>query len=61
MKHNFKKAWINHLAWEICPAFIKYWASLVAQMVTNPPAMQETQVQSLGWEDPPGKGKGNSL
>ena len=21
-------------------------------MVTNPPAMQETQVQSLGWEDP---------
>ena len=27
-------------------------ASLVAQMVKNPPAMQETQVQSLGWEDP---------
>ena len=27
-------------------------ASLVAQMVTNMPAMQETQVQSLGWEDP---------
>ena len=27
------------------------WASLVAQMVKNPPAMQETQVQSLGWED----------
>ena len=29
-----------------------YWASLVAQMVKNPPAMQETWVQSLGWEDP---------
>ena len=26
-------------------------ASLVAQMVKNPPAMQETRVQSLGWED----------
>ena len=25
---------------------------LVAQMVKNLPAMQETQVQSLGWEDP---------
>ena len=28
------------------------WASLVAQMVKNLPAIQETQVQSLGWEDP---------
>ena len=28
------------------------WASLVAQMVNNPPATQETWVQSLGWEDP---------
>ena len=27
-------------------------ASLVAQMVKNPPAIQETQVQSLGQEDP---------
>ena len=26
--------------------------SLVAQMVKNLPAMQETQVLSLGWEDP---------
>ena len=31
-------------------------ASLVVQMVKNPPAMQETQVQSLGWEDPLEKG-----
>ena len=29
-----------------------YWASLVAQTVKNPPAMQETLVQPLGWEDP---------
>ena len=28
------------------------WASLVAQMVKNLPAMQLTQVQSLSWEDP---------
>ena len=33
------------------------WASLVAQLVKNPPAMQETWVQSLGWEDPLEKGK----
>ena len=31
-------------------------ASLVAQMVKNPPAMWETWVQSLGWEDPLEKG-----
>ena len=34
-----------------------YRAFLVAQMVKNPPAMQETQVQSLGWEDSLEKGK----
>ena len=28
------------------------WSSLVAQMVKNLPVMQETWVQSLGWEDP---------
>ena len=28
----------------------------MAQMVKNPPAMQETRVQSLGWEDPLEKG-----
>ena len=27
------------------------WASLVAQLVKNPPAIRETWVQSLGWED----------
>ena len=29
-----------------------FWASLVAKSVKNLPAMQGTQVQSLGWEDP---------
>ena len=27
------------------------WASLVAQLVKTPPAMQESWVRSLGWED----------
>ena len=33
------------------------WASLVAQLLKNPPAMRETWVRSLGWEDPLEKGK----
>ena len=37
--------WIGHP--------IQYsWASLVAQLVKYLPGMQETWVQSLGWEDP---------
>ena len=34
-----------------------FQASLVAQLVKNPPAMQETWVQSLAWEGPLEKGK----
>ena len=33
------------------------WASLMAQLVKNPPAVRETWVWSLGWEDPLEKGK----
>ena len=33
------------------------WASLVAQLVKSLPTMQETWVQSLGWEDTLEKGK----
>ena len=36
--------------------YIYFWASLIAQMVKNPPAMWETWVRSLGWEDPPEEG-----
>ena len=32
--------------------YAKMRASLVAQLVKNPPAMWETWVRSLGWEDP---------
>ena len=31
---------------------VAHWASLVAQMVKHLPTMRETQVRSLGWEDP---------
>ena len=44
----------------ILQARILEWAassSLVAQLVKNLPATQETWVQSLGWEDPVEKGK----
>ena len=33
------------------------WASVVAQLVKNPPEMWKTWVPSLGWEDPLEKGK----
>ena len=36
--------------------YIHVWASLVAQMVKNLPAMYETQIRSLGQEDPLEKG-----
>ena len=54
-------------AWSALPSFLNFflkkylfiyaaldlsWASLVAQMVKNLPAMWETWVRSLGWEDP---------
>ena len=35
---------------------LQSWASLVAQLVKNLPAVQETWVWSLGWEDPLEKG-----
>ena len=35
---------------------ILFWAPLLAQMVKNSHAMQETQIQTTGWEDPLEKG-----
>ena len=44
-----------------CLIFIRglyiVWASLVAQLAKNPPAMEDTLVQFLGWEDPLEKGQ----
>ena len=39
-----------------CSLISEMKASLVAQLVKNLPAMRETWVQSLGWEDPLEKG-----
>ena len=33
------------------------WASIVSQLVKNPPAVQETWVWSQGWDDPLESGK----
>ena len=33
------------------------WASLIDELVKNPPAIEETWVQSLGWKDPLDKEK----
>ena len=35
---------------------VTLWASLVTQLVKNPPAVRETWVLSLGWEDALEKG-----
>ena len=45
------------LAWRILSITLLTWASLVAKLVKNPPAMQETWVWSLDWEDPLENGK----
>ena len=42
--------------WDKDAPFLQVWVSLVAQMVKNPPAIQETQVRSMVWEDPLEKG-----
>ena len=41
----------------VCVCVCVCVASLVAQLVKNPPAMQETPVRYLSWEDPLEKGK----
>ena len=38
-----------------------YWVSLIAQFIKNLPAVQETWVRSLGWEDSLGEGNDNPL
>ena len=45
------KATIIQTMWFLQKDILK-WASLVAQTVEHLPAVRETQVRSLGWEDP---------
>ena len=40
-----------------CSSVYQGWASLIARLIKNPPAMQETLVRSLGREDTLEKGK----
>ena len=51
--YNFIMQYLIHLKEYIN---LKYKGFLVAQMVKNLPAMWETWVRSLGWEDPLEKG-----
>ena len=48
-RYSEKKRYFNMHSRQPCAV---HWASLVAQLVKNPPAMRETWVQFLGWEDP---------
>ena len=50
----FKLRKWNEIAFVCC--FNNQWAFLVAQIVKNMPAMQETWVRPLDWEDPLEKG-----
>ena len=43
---------------DLMMSFSSHWASLVAQLLKTPPAVQETPVQFLGQEDPLEKGIG---
>ena len=56
--------WLSAGSWESGQFCVKLrpflrlsWASLVVQLVKNPPAVRETWARSLGWEDPLEKGK----
>ena len=50
---SFKRLHAKGISW----VSLQRWASLVAQLVKNPPAMWETWVRSLGWKDRLEKGK----
>ena len=51
-----KSAWVILLPTLCIISLQPIWASLIAQLVKNPPAMQEITVQFLGQEDPLQKG-----
>ena len=65
LQHQLDKLWVSQTQGQkICSVILKFlffliylffirgWASPEAQVVKNLPAMGETWVQSLGWEDP---------
>ena len=55
---GWEDPWVTRSAREVIVYPLQYpWASLVAQLVKNPPTMRETWVRTLGWEDPLENGK----
>ena len=55
--NNHKSICYCCLVTKLCPTLLQpHRASLVAQLVKNPSAMQETPVQFLSWEGPLEKG-----
>ena len=56
--HRVRWSYCPDCSKDVCEGFLQNgWAFLVAQIVKNLPAMWETWVRSLGWEDPLAKGK----
>ena len=53
VRKTLVNGWDSVIGW----CYGMYWASLVAQLVKNEPAVWETWVRSLGWENPLKKGK----
>ena len=57
---EFGEEWIHIYVWlspfAVHTKLLQHWVSLVAKMVKNLPAMQETRDRSLGQEDPLEKG-----
>ena len=48
--------WVGYRKKCLIPALLCTGASLVPKLAKNPPAMRETWVRSLGWDDPPEEG-----
>ena len=58
MQETSFDSWVRKIRWRgIGYPLQYYWASIVAQLGKNPPAMQEAWIQTLGSEDPLEKGK----
>ena len=53
---SMKRIWFLNVTGNLLDESKICRATLVAQLVKNPPAVQETPVQFLGWEDPLEKG-----
>ena len=56
VKLDFSQLSLDRRLLELHPTYSEMWASLISQLVKNPPAMQDTLVQFLRWEDPLEKG-----